>query len=143
VCEKTEDSTYLVTAQGKQYVVDPEVGTYTCTIGKDGAPCKHQFAVIVQFNLHSDSFLPPSDRIGRRQLFFIATGKMLADHDTWCSPLVPSTSQGPHTAESPSSTQYLSPGLSTTQNSLLCEENEDHEQIQSLLSQFHSMNKVC
>lgn len=48
------------------YTVNSEIGMCTCSVGISGAPCKHQGAVAVKFNISIFNFLPsltPDDRM--------------------------------------------------------------------------------
>ncbi|KAK3921595.1 Protein FAR1-RELATED SEQUENCE 2 [Frankliniella fusca] len=60
-CEKTsQEGFYLVkNAEHKtEYVVDMEHEVCSCPVGRNGAPCKHQMAVVQSFNISSTQFLP-------------------------------------------------------------------------------------
>jgi len=48
----------------------------TCPLGFNGGPCKHQFAIVKHFGLHSMNFLPVHDADMRRHLLFLATGTL-------------------------------------------------------------------
>lgn len=56
-----------------QYTVDMEIEMCSCPVGKNGAPCKHQFAVVKQFNLSSSQFLPYEDESAKILLHRIMT----------------------------------------------------------------------
>lgn len=59
--------------KGTQYTVDMHIEICTCPVGKNGAPCKHQFAVSEKFNLTSSQFLPFEDEEAKRSLHKIMT----------------------------------------------------------------------
>jgi hypothetical protein len=57
------------------YTVNSEIGTCSCPIGINGAPCKHQGAVAIKFHISTFNFLlslTPKDRI---TYSYIARGK--------------------------------------------------------------------
>lgn len=72
---------------GKTYYVDYSIGNCSCPVGKHGAPCKHQYAVVTKYNLTSEHFFPIHDSQMKNKLYFIATGKLI-DDDTWCDNLI-------------------------------------------------------
>ncbi|KAJ8381266.1 hypothetical protein SKAU_G00020440 [Synaphobranchus kaupii] len=43
---------------GQTYAVDMELELCTCPVGHTGAPCKHQAAVVKNYKVHSNNFLP-------------------------------------------------------------------------------------
>ena len=68
---------YKVRSQSKPdivYYVDTSILTCTCTAGMNGAPCKHQYAVVKHFGESSLNFLPLRDPHQREHILFIATG---------------------------------------------------------------------
>jgi len=87
VVTKTSNSEYEVDSCGKTYYVDYSVGNCSCPVGKHGAPCKHQYAVVTKYNLTSEHFFPIHDSQMKNKLYFIATGKLI-DDDTWCDNLI-------------------------------------------------------
>ena len=55
--------------------VDVELGICTCFIGKNGAPCKHQAAVVDKFGLNSFNFVPLEMNTKMRNMYVeMATG---------------------------------------------------------------------
>ncbi|KAK3916852.1 Uracil phosphoribosyltransferase, partial [Frankliniella fusca] len=68
-------SIYLVknSKSGGEYVVDMEVEICTCPVGKNGAPCKHQAAVVKEFGLSSMQFMPLNDEEAKLILHKIMT----------------------------------------------------------------------
>lgn len=64
-----------------KYVVDMSVGRCTCPKGNTGGPCKHQAAVVQNFNRHSWNFLPVNDPDMRKLFYFVATGDKTAPSD--------------------------------------------------------------
>ncbi|XP_038076394.1 uncharacterized protein LOC119744514 [Patiria miniata] len=63
----------------KKYQVDMSVAMCTCTAGLNGAPCKHQYAVVEFRKVQSFTFPPIHDEIMRRRLLFLATGQETGD----------------------------------------------------------------
>ena len=61
------------------YDVDMQLDTCTCEAGKNGAPCKHQAAVVKTFGVVSLNFLPVHSIAQRKQFYFIATGNSPSD----------------------------------------------------------------
>ena len=55
--------------------MDTEIGVCTCIAVMDGAPCKHQYAVVRHFNESSLNFLPLRDPHLREHMLFLATGQ--------------------------------------------------------------------
>ena len=68
------------------YHVDMVNGMCTCHVGLNGAPCKHQYAVLKHRNVRSTNFLPIKDEATRLHLFFLATGLSTVP-DGWFRPL--------------------------------------------------------
>jgi len=86
VVTKINNQEYKVDSNCKEYYVDYKIENCTCIIGKHGAPCKHQYAVVKKFNLTSEQFFPIHDNLMKNKLYFIATGKHI-DDKTWCDDL--------------------------------------------------------
>eukprot|EP00057_Strongylocentrotus_purpuratus_P017237 XP_011671711.1 PREDICTED: uncharacterized protein LOC105441859 [Strongylocentrotus purpuratus] len=63
------------TKEETKYNVDTEIGVCTCITGMNGAPCKHQYAVVRHFNETSLNFLPLRDPHLREHMLFLATGQ--------------------------------------------------------------------
>lgn len=63
-----------------------EVGMCTCYVGFNGAPCKHQYAIIKHFGVLSINFLPISDEKMRLELLYLATGQTKVS-EGWFVPL--------------------------------------------------------
>ncbi|KAK3910154.1 Profilin-2 [Frankliniella fusca] len=60
-CEKTShEDLYLVKNlnQNSEYIVDMLHEVCSCPVGRNGAPCKHQMAVVQHYNISSSQFLP-------------------------------------------------------------------------------------
>lgn len=75
-CEEIGVHLYKVFSNDKEYIVNYEVECCTCYIGKLGAPCKHQFAVIKKYSLPSQQFCPTLvDSNFKKLLHKIITGK--------------------------------------------------------------------
>ncbi|CAG8753644.1 28458_t:CDS:2, partial [Dentiscutata erythropus] len=74
--QKTEvENEFLVlnTRQnGLFYTVNTAIGTCTCSIGINGAPCKHQGAVATKFHITSLNFLPSLTADDRMVYTYIA-----------------------------------------------------------------------
>ena len=62
------------------YLVDMEIGFCTCPVGQDGSPCKHQYAVVKEYSLSSQNFLPMFSALERQQYAMIARGNSLPLH---------------------------------------------------------------
>ena len=62
----------------------------TCSIGFNGAPCEHQFAVMKYYGLQTLNFLPIHEENTRRHLLFLATGTS-AVPERWFAPLPTAT----------------------------------------------------
>lgn len=73
-----------------EYVVDTQLELCSCPVGKNGAPCKHQMAVVKQFNIVSTQFLP-STLEAKLALHKVMTGAL--PPPGWYAPL-----KGPTTA---------------------------------------------
>lgn len=75
-CSKgQQDNMYKVEnskTDGK-YFVDMDVEVCTCPVGKNGAPCKHQQAVALKYNLSTTQFLPFEDEAAKLTLHKIMT----------------------------------------------------------------------
>ena len=86
---KIDAHNYEVRSQSKQdivYHVDTSIWTCTCTAGMNGAPCKHQYAVVKNFGESSLNFIPLRDPHQREHLLFIATGEKNV-RPGWFTPL--------------------------------------------------------
>lgn len=57
-CTKVDCNLYNVRSKEKEYIVNYELECCTCYVGKVGAPCKHQLAVVQKFALPSQQFHP-------------------------------------------------------------------------------------
>ncbi|GFT71789.1 uncharacterized protein TNCV_291841 [Trichonephila clavipes] len=60
---------------GKSYYVDMNICVCSCTLGLNGARCKHLYAVCVAKKIDFTSSVPNDDII-KKELFWIATGSM-------------------------------------------------------------------
>ncbi|KAJ8247334.1 hypothetical protein GJAV_G00245110 [Gymnothorax javanicus] len=72
-----ESGVYLVMSESNpdhKYEVDMVHGMCTCHVGLNGAPCKHQYAVMKYHNIRSFNFLPVNDERMRIHLLYLATG---------------------------------------------------------------------
>ncbi|CAG8808027.1 11770_t:CDS:2, partial [Racocetra persica] len=91
------------------YIVNSEIGTCTCPMGMNGAPCKHQGAVAMKFHVRILNFLPsliPSDRM----IFtYIALGQVTKDSSFYASLRVESISQEYSQETRPSNERLLKP----------------------------------
>lgn len=86
---KVDGHNYEVRSQSKQDIVhhiDTSIWTCTCTAGMNGAPCKHQYAVVKNFGESSLNFLHLRDPHQREHLLFIATGEKNV-RPGWFTPL--------------------------------------------------------
>ena len=79
---------YTVLSSGgvQIYDVDMQLHTCTCPVGKTGAPCKHQAAVVKKFGVASLNFLPVHSITQRKKFHYIATGNNSLN-DRWFQPL--------------------------------------------------------
>ncbi|XP_025087192.1 uncharacterized protein LOC112559914 isoform X2 [Pomacea canaliculata] len=68
------------------YLVDMSIEMCTCKLGKNGAPCKHQFAVVSHYSLEAQNFLPRTDEKMKSHMMYLATGKQNVPF-TWFAPL--------------------------------------------------------
>ncbi|KAK7088885.1 hypothetical protein V1264_024257 [Littorina saxatilis] len=59
---------------GKSYEVDMATEMCTCKAGLTGAPCKHQFAITVYYNVSALNFFPVKDSQTRCHFYTLATG---------------------------------------------------------------------
>ena len=74
----TTSNEFLVSStqdSGVFYIVNSEIGVCTCPVGMSGAPCKHQGAVAMKFNIAILNFIP-SLTVNDRMIYgYIALGK--------------------------------------------------------------------
>ncbi|XP_071959838.1 uncharacterized protein [Antedon mediterranea] len=68
------------------YNVNMDIGICTCPIGRTGAPCKHQAAIMHKYSIESSNFLPVQSVDMRKLFYTIATGGDAID-DHWFQPL--------------------------------------------------------
>ncbi|ELT91018.1 hypothetical protein CAPTEDRAFT_223758 [Capitella teleta] len=61
--------------ENTSYAVDMSVGLCSCPVRSTGGPCKHQFAVVQQYNIASHNFLPTTSSILRAEMHKVATGE--------------------------------------------------------------------
>lgn len=61
-----------------EYIVDTELQICSCEVGRGGAPCKHQLAVVKEFNISHNQFLPTNDPEFKMILYYIMTGETTA-----------------------------------------------------------------
>lgn len=59
------------------YTVDMTLRICSCTVGKDGSPCKHQYVLWVANVVHCINFIPVTNSHERQKLAWIAIGKTL------------------------------------------------------------------
>ena len=59
------------------YTVDMTLGICSCTVGKDGSPCKHQYVLWVANLADCINFIPVSNPHERQKLAWLAIGKTL------------------------------------------------------------------
>ncbi|KAJ1518955.1 hypothetical protein ONE63_011443 [Megalurothrips usitatus] len=73
--ESSKQHIYLVKNAEKQttYTVDMQLEICSYPVGKNGAPCKHQYAVVKRFNLSTSQFLPYEDEAAKAVLHQIMT----------------------------------------------------------------------
>ncbi|XP_014663444.1 PREDICTED: uncharacterized protein LOC106806104 [Priapulus caudatus] len=74
---KTGPDTFECRSQSKEdvtYYIEMSISLCTCCAGINGAPCKHQYAVVRHFNVSSLNFLPLNDPVMRQHLLYLATG---------------------------------------------------------------------
>ncbi|KAE8737962.1 hypothetical protein FOCC_FOCC016571 [Frankliniella occidentalis] len=84
-CSQVSQNIYTVSnSESKMtYTVNTEVEICTCPVGKTGAPCKHQYAVVLQFNLSSNQFLPFSDEKAKRTLYKVISDSSVELPQEW------------------------------------------------------------
>ena len=58
------------------YIVNSEIGTCTCSVGMNGAPCKHQGAVAMKFHIRILNFFPSLTPDDRMVFTYIAFGEI-------------------------------------------------------------------
>lgn len=73
-CERFSEDLFVVTNGDKKYTVNVELEVCTCPIGQQGAPCKHQCAVVKTFKLSSSLFVPTTDVLQKMTFHKILTG---------------------------------------------------------------------
>ena len=76
--QTTVENEYLVPSTiepARFYIVNSAMGTCSCPVGMTGAPCKHQGAVSMKFNITSLNFIPSLTPNGRMAFTYIALGK--------------------------------------------------------------------
>lgn len=82
VAEKLSYSDHLYKVKNieknTEYIVDSELEICSCPVGKCGAPCKHQLAVVKKFKLSHQQFLPTNDASFKMVLYYIMTGETSA-----------------------------------------------------------------
>uniref|UniRef100_A0A8D8YQP4 SWIM-type domain-containing protein n=1 Tax=Cacopsylla melanoneura TaxID=428564 RepID=A0A8D8YQP4_9HEMI len=79
-CSQYSDTEYIVRhPKGEEYLVNHEIGACTCAASMDGTLCKHQYAVLVNFSLPSESFVTSKDVLAKKHLYYIATGEQLLE----------------------------------------------------------------
>lgn len=82
---------YLVKNVNKnsEYMVDMEAEVCSCPEGQTGKPCKHQCAVVRQFNLQSSQIrnFGQADIAMKKILFFIVYGPSAQLPPNWLAPL--------------------------------------------------------
>lgn len=68
-----------------------EIGQCTCLQGRDGSPCSHQAAIILNFGAPSVNCIPTLDPVGKRKLAYIAYGaNAIKDLSFYCTVSQPS-----------------------------------------------------
>jgi len=60
---------------GLVYIVNSEIGVYSCITGMSGAPCKHQGAIAMKYHIAIFNFLPSLTPDDRMLYAYIALGK--------------------------------------------------------------------
>ncbi|KAL1450375.1 hypothetical protein WDU94_002747 [Cyamophila willieti] len=85
-CSQSSETEYIVRhPKGDEYLVNQEIGACTCAASMDGTLCKHQYAVLVNFNLNCESFVPSKDVLAKKHLYYIATGEQIVEGEPrWC-----------------------------------------------------------
>ncbi|KAK3932908.1 Hydroxylamine reductase [Frankliniella fusca] len=88
-CSKSSEFEGLYSVSNKEsggkYFVDMELEVCSCPVGFNGAPCKHQMAVVKHFNLSSTQFLPFHDEQTKLALHSIMS--TTAPRPGWYAPL--------------------------------------------------------
>ena len=68
---------YHVNSRGDpttNYIVDMELGTCSCDMGKNGSPCSHQAAIVFHFQVQSFNFVPVIQPSQRQEIAYLAIG---------------------------------------------------------------------
>lgn len=86
-CKKVDTNMYEVFSDDKKYLVNYNDELCSCPVGSQGAPCKHQLAVVKEFNLTSSQFIPFTDPTAKIILFKILYGKP-PESDEWFASLI-------------------------------------------------------
>jgi hypothetical protein len=74
-----ENKYFVVSTQNSNltYIVNSEIGICSCPVGINGAPCKHQGAVLAKFHITTLNFLPSLTSNDRMLYAYIAFGKQV------------------------------------------------------------------
>ena len=88
--ENTESGWYKFqsqTVRGEYYSVNTVIGFCTCPRGKDGSPCVHQAAVVIQCGQYSPNFTSNASSSARLMLAQVALGEGAIKHSGFYSSL--------------------------------------------------------
>ncbi|CAG8846364.1 5642_t:CDS:1, partial [Racocetra persica] len=109
-----------------------EIGTYSCFVGINGAPCKHQGAVSMKFHLSMFNFIPSLTPNDRANYTYIALGYVAHDNSFYASlhaQQVPQQENLQHSEAILSNTSNINNETSDTSDIEWKEPNEDREDI--------------
>ncbi|XP_050501390.1 uncharacterized protein LOC126885128 [Diabrotica virgifera virgifera] len=89
-CIQIDLNMFEVLSGDNKYFVNYSDELCSCPVGSQGAPCKHQLAVVKQFSLSSSQFIPFADPPAKIILFKILYGKS-PENEEWFASLTSST----------------------------------------------------
>ncbi|GES84202.1 hypothetical protein GLOIN_2v1883854 [Rhizophagus clarus] len=67
------------------YIVNSKIGVCTCLVGMNGAPCKHQGAVVMKFHISMFNFIPSLMANDRKIYSYIALGCVAKNNSFYAS----------------------------------------------------------
>lgn len=138
-----------LTDHNATYTVDMSLGVCACPIGKNGAPCKHQYLLWSAKKSTSPNFLPHFSAEERKRFSMIATGSALPNemyegiHDRNMSlPPLAEDADVDCADDTPSADAFDSPDLSAVDSTKL---DADREKAREALQQtFQRLErKIC
>ncbi|XP_072050227.1 uncharacterized protein [Amphiura filiformis] len=121
------------------YSVNTVVGRCSCYVGRTGAPCKHQAAVVKFYATSSHNFVPVNDSSTRTLLYKIATGGDIPNKE-WFSGLQPTTDHNTPDPADPMSS--YEPGASSSDSTQDLHAVVDSLQEQATVHNLFDQRKV-